>query len=110
MTNYRFSNTLPDLQDCYDHIDGDLHSDSELRAHANLVTLCRKIAALFDDEADDALDEAEDHIEELQKENASQAQTILYLTAELAKMRAEMVTGETASETTGQDYAEGCKP
>ncbi len=67
MAYCRFQNTVKDLQDCYDHIDDDLTSDAELRAHARLVTLCRQIAAMFDDEADDALDEAEERIAELEE-------------------------------------------
>ena len=67
MPHCRFQNTVTDLQDCYDHIDDDLRSDAEIRSYVRLVTLCRQIAALFEDESNDALDEAEERIAELEK-------------------------------------------
>lgn len=85
MAHCRFSNTVTDLQDCYDHIDDDLRSDAEIRAHARLVTLCRQIAALFDDEADDALDEAEERIAELEAVLARHAERSIKVDAAMMR-------------------------
>lgn len=71
MSYCRFQNTLVDLQDCYEHIDDDDLSAEERRAQNRLITLCRQIAALFDDEAEDAFDEMEERIAELESDNAT---------------------------------------
>jgi len=47
----RFENTLHDLRDCFDNWE-DLESESELKAQARLLKLCRKIVANYGDEAD----------------------------------------------------------
>ena len=47
MTNCRFENTLPDLQDCADALDQEgtqLLPESERRAADALIALCRRIA------------------------------------------------------------------
>jgi ElaB/YqjD/DUF883 family membrane-anchored ribosome-binding protein len=59
----RFQNTADDLADCRDHIDDEHLSAKEDRARTRLITLCREIAALFDDEADDAYEELCDLLE-----------------------------------------------
>jgi len=123
MSYCRFQNTAVDLQDCYDHIDEEGLSKDENRARTHLVTLCREIAALFDDEADDAFEDMEERIAtltaaladshernrqlaaevaRLQGENAQQAQTILYLTAQCQECVEQL--------SEGKEYSEGCKP
>jgi ElaB/YqjD/DUF883 family membrane-anchored ribosome-binding protein len=59
----RFRNTAADLADCRDHIDDEDLGAEESRARTRLITLCREIAALFDDEADDAYEELCDLLE-----------------------------------------------
>ena len=46
MSYCRFENTLADLNDCYNNVDGTL-SDSENRARDDLITLCRKLADIW---------------------------------------------------------------
>lgn len=48
----RFSNTLEDLRDCWDHIFDDDLSDEEERARQRLIKLCKEIAAEFEDDED----------------------------------------------------------
>ena len=43
MSYCRFENTLADLNDCYNNVNGTL-SDSESRARDDLITLCREFA------------------------------------------------------------------
>jgi len=48
----RFSNTLSDLQDCYDHMsdsDEDL-SEPEIKNKAKLIKLCKEIAEAYLDD------------------------------------------------------------
>ncbi|MCK7461146.1 MAG: hypothetical protein MZU84_03315 [Sphingobacterium sp.] len=40
----RFSNTLHDLRDCYEHMDDEDLSDSESEARERLIEVCREIA------------------------------------------------------------------
>jgi len=82
MPHCRFSNTITDLQDCYDHIDDDLRSDAEIRSYARLVKLCRQIAAMFDDEANDALDEANDALDEAEERIAELEERVAELEAQ----------------------------
>ena len=63
MSYCRFQNTVTDLRDCHEHIDDDDLSKEENRARTHLVTVCRQIAALFDDEADDSFDALHDDME-----------------------------------------------
>lgn len=55
MSHCRFHNTVQDLQDCYDHIDGEL-SDSESRARDRLLLLINKIAADYSGEIEALLE------------------------------------------------------
>lgn len=123
MSYVRFQNTVTDLRDCYEHIDNENLSKEENRARTHLVTVCRQIAALFDDEADDSFEELEARIATLHAaltdsqernrqiaaelamlkgENAQQAQTILYLTAQCQECVEQLSEGRT--------YSEGCNP
>jgi hypothetical protein len=47
MSYCRFENTLSDLLDCYDSLDEDVVSKSEIRAREKLIRLCRKIAEKY---------------------------------------------------------------
>lgn len=40
----RFENTLSDLEDCYNEIDNSDLSETEIKARAKLITLCKTIA------------------------------------------------------------------
>jgi len=71
MSYCRFQNTLKDLKDCYEHIEDDNLSAPESLAQNRLITLCRQIAALFDDEANDSFEEMEERIAELESDNAA---------------------------------------
>lgn len=44
MSYCRFQNTLADLRDCYENIEGHELSAEEQRARVALVTLCKRIA------------------------------------------------------------------
>jgi len=44
MAYCRFSNTLSDLRDCYEHMDEDPSSTEEKRAKERLIKLCEEIA------------------------------------------------------------------
>ena len=55
MSYCRFSNTLGDLQDCYDHINDGLRGE-ENRARKNLIELCQQIAADYSDQTREELD------------------------------------------------------
>jgi hypothetical protein len=44
MSHCRFTNTLADLQDCYDNMDDDLSPD-EAKAQNKLLLLCARIAS-----------------------------------------------------------------
>lgn len=52
MSYCRFTNTLSDLRDCYEHMDGlgEKLSEEEARARKRLIDLCAEIA---DDYRDD---------------------------------------------------------
>jgi hypothetical protein len=53
MEHCRFSNTLDDLQDCYDHMDADDElSAVEAEARKNLIRLCIKIKTIWHDDVD----------------------------------------------------------
>lgn len=89
MSYCRFQNTVVDLQDCFDHIDDEDLSKEENRARTHLVTVCRQIAAMFDDEADDSFDELEERIATL---NAAITDSQAYnkeLVGQLAKKQNE---------------------
>ena len=49
----RFSNTLSDLQDCYENMDDDDLSEGEEKARLRLIKLCRDIASDYEDELED---------------------------------------------------------
>lgn len=49
----RFQNTLIDLKDCYDNMDGVDMSDDERHALDRLLLLCATIAESYCDEIDD---------------------------------------------------------
>jgi len=49
MSYCRFQNTLQDLRDCRDNMDGDLTTE-ESAAKEKLVELCREIAQNYEDE------------------------------------------------------------
>lgn len=105
MSYCRFQNTVVDLRDCYEHIDDEGLSAEEMGAQARLITLCRQISALFDDEADDALDEMEERIDTLNAALADSQERNRQLSAELA-----MLKGKMAAQSDGRIYSEGCKP
>lgn len=89
MSYCRFQNTVVDLQDCFDHIDDEDLSKEENRARTHLVTVCRQIAAMFDDEAGDSFDELEERIATL---NAAITDSQAYnkeLVGQLAKKQNE---------------------
>jgi len=44
MSYCRFSNTLDDLQDCYENMDDEPSEESEKRARKRLIALCESIA------------------------------------------------------------------
>lgn len=52
MSYCRFSNTVSDLEDCYENMDDDL-SEEEERARRRLIRICVNIAADFEHEVDD---------------------------------------------------------
>ena len=43
MSYCRFENTLADLRDCYDHMDEEVRSESEIKSKAWLIKLCQDI-------------------------------------------------------------------
>jgi hypothetical protein len=43
MSHCRFTNTLEDLRDCADYIDANDLSESETKARARLIKVCREI-------------------------------------------------------------------
>ena len=49
MSYCRFENTLGDLEDCLEHMDDDDLSGDEVRARAELKTICKEIAIDFCD-------------------------------------------------------------
>jgi hypothetical protein len=49
MSYCRFSNTLSDLRDCYEHIDDEL-SPEEQKAREALIRLCGNIANEYEDD------------------------------------------------------------
>ena len=52
MSYCRFSNTLGDLQDCYDHMDDEIKNEAEQRARKRLIKLARSIANDYGDEVE----------------------------------------------------------
>lgn len=46
----RFENTLPDLMDCYEHINDDDLSDREIKSRRRLLELCALIASEYEDD------------------------------------------------------------
>ena len=55
MSYCRFTNTLSDLRDCYEHFDDDLSGDDgmnpeEREARLEMIKLCREIADGYEDE------------------------------------------------------------
>lgn len=53
MSYCRFTNTLTDLMDCYEHMDDDEISDMEEKARLLLIQTCRDIADDYEDELED---------------------------------------------------------
>ena len=55
MAYCRFSNTVNDLRECYDHIDDDDLSEIEEKARKALISICKRIIAATDtgEESDD---------------------------------------------------------
>jgi hypothetical protein len=49
MSYCRFRNTLADLRDCYENMDGDI-SEEEAKARAHLIGICVDIALDYGDE------------------------------------------------------------
>jgi hypothetical protein len=49
MSYCRFSNTLSDLEDCFEHMEDDDISKSELSARNRLIDLCRDIVDQYTD-------------------------------------------------------------
>lgn len=84
MIYVRFQNTVTDLRDCYEHIDNENLSKEENRARTRLITLCRQIAALFDDEADDSFEDLEERHNALQDATEKQSEIIAALRNEIA--------------------------
>ena len=50
MSYIRFENTVPDLRDCYRHMEDDDLSESEKAARLELIKLCVRIAGDYEDE------------------------------------------------------------
>jgi hypothetical protein len=50
MSYCRFENTLADLRDCYENWDSKLENESEVKARARMLKLCKDIV---DDYGDD---------------------------------------------------------
>ena len=48
----RFTNTLQDLRDCYEHMDDDDLSEEEEKARQRLIKLCEDIAADYGEDED----------------------------------------------------------
>lgn len=48
MSYCRFSNTLGDLRDCYEHWEDDDLSEEEKKARVKLLKICRDIVSDFD--------------------------------------------------------------
>lgn len=48
-----FENTLTDLQDCYEHMEDDDLSESEIKARRQLIIECRNLAGDYGREVDD---------------------------------------------------------
>ena len=63
MSYCRFENTLRDLRDCYDNMDGYDLSESEFYARKQMIELCIEIASgcddLLDEEWVDGFDDGE---------------------------------------------------
>ena len=63
MSYCRFENTLRDLRDCYDNMDGYDLSESEFYARKRMIELCIEIASgcddLLDEEWVDGFDDGE---------------------------------------------------
>ena len=64
MSYCRFENTLRDLRDCYDNIDGYDLSESEFYARKQMIELCINIVERYDELVNEEfVDEfSEDHI------------------------------------------------
>jgi len=52
MSYCRYENTLKDLEDCEEHFDEKVNSDSEHEARKELIQLCMNIASSFENEED----------------------------------------------------------
>ena len=50
MSYCRFENTVDDLADCYEHINDELNNKAEIRARERLISICKDIAAEFEEE------------------------------------------------------------
>ena len=50
MSYCRFTNTLEDLEDCYDHMDDSNLSKEEERARARMIELCLDIVEDYGDD------------------------------------------------------------
>lgn len=54
MSYCRFSNTLGDLEDCYEHMeDKEKLSEAEYHARYKLIEMCRNIAHDYEDELEE---------------------------------------------------------
>ena len=51
----RFENTLPDLRDCYDHLDEVDLSETEQKDRRRIIKICCEIAQDYSDEVDFSL-------------------------------------------------------
>ena len=52
MSYCRFSNTLEDLEDCYNNMDKEGLSEEEVKARRELIVTCRNLSLDYEDELD----------------------------------------------------------
>jgi hypothetical protein len=55
MSYCRFTNTLDDLADCWDHIEDTDLSVDEAQSRQELVSMCKDIVANYDENIDDEI-------------------------------------------------------
>ena len=53
MAYCRFTNTLADLEDCFEHMESEIFNDEEVEARKKLVQLCGRIHDCYEDIGDD---------------------------------------------------------
>lgn len=53
MSYCRFTNTLSDLEECYEHMDDENLGDEETRSRKELIRVCMNIAQDYQDEIED---------------------------------------------------------